>query len=98
MLQQDDPDDYVVATGESHSIKEFSELAFSYAGLNWKDYVVVDEKFYRPAEVHVLKGDFSKARKKLGWEPKVDFEELVRMMVDADLKRIKEAKKLSHEL
>ena len=90
MLQQDEPDDYVIATGEAYSIREFAKLAFNYAGLNWKDYVVVDEKFYRPAEVHVLKGDFSKAKKKLGWQPKIDFEELVKMMVDADLKRIKE--------
>ncbi len=88
MLQQDEPDDYVVATGEAHSIKEFTELAFSYVGLDWKDYVVVDKKFYRPAEVHVLRGDYSKAKKKLGWEPRVYFEELVRMMVDADLRRI----------
>ena len=93
MLQQDEPDDYVVAKGEAHSIEEFTELAFSYVGLNWKDYVVVDKKFYRPAEVHVLRGDYSKAKKKLGWEPKVDFRELVTMMVDADIQRIKEAKK-----
>ncbi len=92
MLQQDEAADYVVATGEAHSIKEFAQLAFSHVGLNWKDYVVIDEKFYRPAEVHVLRGDYSKARKKLGWVPKVDFEELVMMMVDADLKRIKEAR------
>jgi GDPmannose 4,6-dehydratase len=90
MLQQDEPDDYVIATGEAHSIEEFAKLAFSYAGLDWKDYVAMDEKLYRPAEVHVLRGDFSKAKKKLGWQPKVDFEELVKMMVDADLKRIKE--------
>ena len=90
MLQQDEPDDYVVATGETHSIKEFVELAFAYANLNWKDYVVMDEKFYRPAEVHVLKGNSSKAEKMLGWKAKVRFKELVQMMVDADLKRIKE--------
>lgn len=90
MLQQDEPDDYVAATGEAHSIEEFAELAFSYAGLNWKDYVVMDKKLYRPAEVHVLRGDYSKAAKKLGWEPRVDFKKLIRMMVDTDLKRIKE--------
>ena len=90
MLQQDEPDDYVIATGETHSIKEFVELAFAYLNLNWKDYVVMDEKFYRPAEIHVLRGNFSKAEKILGWKPKVHFEELVKMMIDADLRRIKE--------
>lgn len=88
MLQQDEPDDYVIATGEAHSVKEFVELVFSYVGLNWQDYVVIDEKLYRPAEVYELKGDFSKAKKKFGWEPKVNFEELVRMMVEADETRI----------
>jgi GDPmannose 4,6-dehydratase len=88
ILQQDSPDDYVIATGETHTVREFAELAFSYAGLKWKDYVKVDELLYRPAEVHELKGDFSKARKKLNWQPKVDFEKLVKMMVDEDLKRI----------
>ncbi|MHB8155091.1 MAG: GDP-mannose 4,6-dehydratase, partial [Candidatus Omnitrophota bacterium] len=89
MLQQDKPDDYVVATGETHTIKEFVKLAFGYAGLNWKKYVVIDKNFYRPAEVHILMGDYSKARKKLGWIPKVKFEELVKMMVGADLERLK---------
>jgi len=89
MLQQDEPDDYVIATGETHSIKEFVELAFSYVDLRWGDYVVIDERLYRPAEIHELRGDFSKAEKKLGWEPKVLFEELVEMMVEADLERIK---------
>jgi len=89
MLQQDEPDDYVIATGETHSVKEFIELAFGYASLNWKDYVVIDEKFYRPAEVYELKGDYKKAKKKLGWAPKVHFEELVKMMVETDLKKIK---------
>ena len=89
MLQQNEPDDYVIATGETYSVKEFVELAFSYVGLNWDDYVAIDEKLYRPAEVYELKGDFSKAKKKLGWQPKVDFKELVKMMVDADLKRTK---------
>jgi len=86
MLQQGKPDDYVIATGESHSIEEFVELAFSYAGLNWHDYVVIDQKFYRPAEVYELRGDYSKAKKILNWQPKVEFEELVKMMVDADLR------------
>lgn len=90
MLQQDKPDDYVIATGSTHSVKEFVELAFRYAGLNWRDYVVIDKDLYRPAEVHVLKGDFSKAKRKLKWEPTVQFEELVRMMVDSDLSLVKE--------
>lgn len=85
MLQQDEPDDYVIATGETHSVRELCEVAFSYAGLNYEDYVIVDEKFYRPAEVDLLIGDYSKARKKLGWSPAVSFKELVEMMVDADL-------------
>lgn len=86
MLQQNEPDDYVIATNETHSVKEFVELAFSYAGLNWKDHVVIDERFYRPADVHLLMGDYSKGNKKLGWEPKVKFDELIKMMVEADLK------------
>ena len=88
MLQQDKPDDYVIATNETHSVKEFADLAFRYAGLDWKDYVRIDKTFYRPAEINVLKGDYSKARKKLGWKPTVRFKELVRMMVDAELKRL----------
>jgi len=90
MLQQDEPDDYVIATGKTHSVNEFVELAFEHVGLDWKDYVIVDKNLYRPAEVHQLKGDFEKAKRILGWEPNVNFEELVKMMVDADLKRIKE--------
>ena len=89
MLQQEEPDDYVVATGESHSVKEFAEVAFKEAGLDWKNYVVVDERFYRPAEAHALCGDAAKARRVLGWEPEVAFEELVRMMVKADLKAVR---------
>ena len=88
MLQQDKPDDYVVATGETHSVREFIESAFDYVGLDWKKYVKIDKQFYRPAEVHRLIGDYSKAKKKLGWRPKVKFEQLVRMMVDADLKSV----------
>jgi GDPmannose 4,6-dehydratase len=91
MLQQDKPDDYVIATNETHSVKEFVRLAFDYVNLNWKDYVKIDKTFYRPAEVHLLKGDYSKAKKKLGWKPTVDFAGLVKMMVDADLKRIKDS-------
>ena len=85
MLQQDKPDDYVIATNESHSVGEFCELAFDQVGLNWQDYVVVDRQFYRPAEVHTLRGDYSKAKKQLMWEPKINFEELVAMMVEADM-------------
>ena len=90
MLQQSKPDDYVIATGETHSVKEFVELAFGYAGLNWKKFVKIDRKHYRPAEVDILLGDYSKAKKKLGWMPKIKFRDLVRMMVDADLKRLSE--------
>jgi GDPmannose 4,6-dehydratase len=89
MLQQEKPDDYVVATGEEHSVREFVEQAFNYVGLNWEDYVIVDDRFYRPAEVHILKGDYSKANKILGWKPKVKFNELVEMMVERDLKKLK---------
>jgi len=89
MLQQDQPEDYVIATGETHSVKEFIELAFDRAGLNWKDYVVVDPKFFRPAEVDLLLGDPTKAKKKLNWKPEIDFHGLINMMVDADLARIK---------
>jgi GDPmannose 4,6-dehydratase len=88
MLQQDEPDDYVIGTGETHSVREFCELAFGAVGLNYEDYVVVDPKFYRPAEVDLLISDPSKAREKLGWQPQVSFRELVEMMVEADLKRL----------
>jgi len=84
MLQQGEPDDYVIATGESHSVKEFLELAFDYVGLDWRRYVEQDARYFRPTEVEYLEGDASKAKAKLGWEPKVRFDELVRMMVDHD--------------
>jgi len=87
MMQQEAPDDYVVATGESHSVNELVQLAFDYAELDWEKYVVIDPTFKRPAEVDVLLGDASKARERLGWEPKVHFPELVRMMAQADLDR-----------
>ncbi len=87
MLQQERADDYVVATGESHSVRELVELAFSHAGLNWQEYVVVDPTLKRPAEVDRLLGDATKARQRLGWSPKVRFPELVQMMVEADLAR-----------
>jgi GDPmannose 4,6-dehydratase len=85
MLQQDQADDYVVATGETHSVREFLEEAFSYVGLHWQDHVKVDPKYFRPAEVDILLGDPTKARTKLGWAPRVAFKELVRLMVDADM-------------
>jgi len=89
MLQQEKPDDYVIATGKSHSVEEFVELAFSYLNLDWREYVKIDPKLFRPAEVDHLVGDASKARKILGWEPSVKFPELVKMMVDADLEFLK---------
>ena len=85
MLQQDSPDDFVVATGETYSVREFCEIAFGHVGLNWEDHVVVDEAFYRPAEVDLLVGDPTKAHDVLGWKPEVGFQDLVTMMVDADL-------------
>jgi len=93
MLQQEEPEDFVIATGVSHTVRDFCRLAFDYLGLNWEDYVVSDEQFFRPAEVHQLLGDSSKAKAKLGWQPTVGFEELVRMMVDADLERLQRKQK-----
>ena len=89
MLQQDEPDNYVVGTGETHSVQEFCEIAFGRVDLDYKAHVIVDERFYRPAEVDLLISDPSKAGKVLGWEPKVTFKQLVEMMVDSDLKRLK---------
>ncbi|MFQ3627258.1 MAG: GDP-mannose 4,6-dehydratase [Cyanobacteriota bacterium] len=88
MLQQEQPDDYVVATGETHEVREFLELAFGYVNLNWQDYVEFDERYLRPAEVDLLIGDPSKAKAKLGWQPSVSFEQLVYLMVEADLKAL----------
>ena len=88
MLQQDQPDDYVIATGETHSVKEFLEESFSYSGLDWKDHVEIDPKYYRPVEVDLLVGDAGKARRLLKWEPKTKFEDLVHLMVDADTSRL----------
>jgi GDPmannose 4,6-dehydratase len=90
MLQQDRPDDYVIATGETHSVKEFCEEAFGLVGLDWQDYVELDKRYLRPAEVDILLGDASKAKKQLGWEPKVKFKELVRIMVEADVKSLED--------
>lgn len=88
MLQQDEPDDYVVATGETHSVREFVELAFGVVDLDWQKYVEISEDYYRPTEVDVLQGDYSKAKKVLGWEPETTFEGLVEIMVKADLEEI----------
>jgi GDPmannose 4,6-dehydratase len=85
MLQQDKPDDYVIATGETHTVREFLDLAFKHAGLEWEKFVEIDPRYYRPAEVDVLIGDASKAKKQLGWKPKTNFEELVRIMTEADM-------------
>lgn len=90
MLQQEKADDFVVATGESHSIREFLDEAFGYVGMDWKKVVEIDPRYFRPTEVDFLLGDASKAKRQLGWAPKVEFHELVRIMVDADLEFIGE--------
>lgn len=95
MLQQEKPVDYVIATGMTHTVRQLLETAFRYVGLNYPDYVEVDPAYLRPAEVHHLRGDYSLAKRQLGWEPKVSFEELVKMMVEADLARL-EQKPVSH--
>lgn len=89
MLQQKKADDYVIATGETHSVREFLEEAFGYAGMNWKKHIEIDKRYFRPTEVDILIGDSSKAKKKLKWKPKVNFKQLVKMMVDADMQVIK---------
>jgi GDPmannose 4,6-dehydratase len=88
MLQQDRPDDYVIGTGESHSVKEFVERAFAYAGLDWRAHVEVDARYFRPTEVEYLRADASKAKQQLGWQPKVSVEELTAIMVDADVEQV----------
>ena len=85
MLQQEQPDDYVICSGMTHSVREFCDLAFSHLGLNYEDHVVVDEQFFRPAEVDLLVGDYGKAKRVLAWEPSTSFKDLVAMMVEADL-------------
>ena len=90
MLQQDEPDDYVIATGQTHSVERLLEVAFAHVGLNWRDYAVQDQRFMRPAEVDLLVGDPAKAKKALGWTPRVSFEELIGMMVEADLKKLRD--------
>ncbi|HET7286438.1 MAG TPA: GDP-mannose 4,6-dehydratase [Pyrinomonadaceae bacterium] len=95
MLQQDEADDYVIATGETHSVREFLDEAFGRLDLDWKQFVEIDPRYFRPAEVDLLVGDASKARRKLGWEPKITFKELVRTMVDADLADLKRTHNLA---
>ena len=90
MLQQPQPDDYVIATGETHSVREFLEEAFGHANLDWKKYVDQDPRYLRPAEVDLLLGDASKAKRQLGWAPKTKFRELVKLMVDADIRLLKD--------
>jgi GDPmannose 4,6-dehydratase len=85
ILQQEQPDDYVIATGETHSVQEFCEEAFGHVGLDWHQYVEIDKMYYRPAEVDLLMGDASKAKKLLGWQPTTRFKDLVKLMVDADV-------------
>ena len=88
MLQQDKPDTFVIATGKTTTVRDMCKIAFDYVGLNYEDYVVIDPKFYRPAEVDLLRGDPAKAEKELGWKAETPLEDLIRMMVDADLKRV----------
>jgi GDPmannose 4,6-dehydratase len=90
MLQQDKPKDYVIGTNETHTIKEVCEIAFSHVGLNWEDYVTTNQKLLRPTEIKELKGDYSLAKKELGWQPRTSFKDLITLMVDADLERFKQ--------
>ena len=90
MLQQDKPDDYVIATERTHTVRRFCEIAFGHVGLNWQDHVILDERFVRPAEVDLLIGDATKAHEQLGWQPRTSFEDLVAMMVDSDLAALQE--------
>jgi GDPmannose 4,6-dehydratase len=95
MLQQEKPDDFVIATGETHSVREFLDEAFGYLNLDWQQFVEIDPRYFRPAEVDLLIGDASKARKQLGWEPKVSFRQLVQMMIDADVAELKQKHNLT---
>jgi GDPmannose 4,6-dehydratase len=90
MLQQERPEDYVIATAETHSVREFLDVAFGHAGLDWQKHVEIDPNYYRPAEVDLLIGDYSKAKTQLGWEPKTKFNDLVKLMVDADVQMVKD--------
>jgi GDPmannose 4,6-dehydratase len=94
MMQQDEPDDYVIATGETHSVREFVEIVFGKLGLDYKRHVSIDQKYFRPTEVDILLGDATKAKKKLGWAPKVTFEQLIDMMIEADMEMAKKEKTL----
>ena len=98
MMQQDQPEDYIIATGETHTVKEFLEEAFGCAGLDWQKHVKIDPRYYRPAEVDLLLGDAGKAKRKLGWEPKTTFPELVRLMVDADIELVNKENHLTIKL
>ena len=89
MLQADEPRDYVIGTNTTHSVEDVCRIAFEHVGLNWEDHVVSDKRFMRPTEIKELKGDYSKAKAELGWEPRTSFEDLIRLMVDADLKRFR---------
>ncbi|MFN3551398.1 MAG: GDP-mannose 4,6-dehydratase, partial [Endomicrobiia bacterium] len=93
MLQQDKPDDYIIATGETHSVKKFVQLAFETIGLDWEEYIEIDRNLFRPAEVYELRGDITKIKKNIGWKPKVKFKELVELMVKNDIKEIYEIQK-----
>ena len=95
MLQAPHPEDYVIATGEMHSVRELLEVAFGHLGLDYRDHVVVDTQYLRPAEVDMLVGDYSKAHKQLGWEPTVSFEEMIRLMVEADIELVRANQKTS---
>ncbi len=97
MLQQDEPGDYVIATGKTHTVRKLLQIAFGYVGLHWEDYVVIDENLIRAAEVNRLLGDASKAREKLSWSPKVRFEELIMMMVESDLRKLKDVNYINGE-
>jgi GDPmannose 4,6-dehydratase len=98
MMQQEKPDDYIIATGETHTVQEFLDEAFTCAGLNWREYVKIDPRYFRPAEVDVLLGDSGKAKRNLGWEPKTTFRELVRLMVDADIELVNKENHLTIKL
>ena len=95
MLQHDEPDDFVVATGETQSIRQFLDYSFEHLDLDWNDYVEIDPRYFRPTEVDLLLGDYSKAKEKLGWEPKVDCKQLAQMMVDSDMKMAKNEQKMA---
>jgi GDPmannose 4,6-dehydratase len=94
MLQQDEPDDYIIATGENHSVREFAEKVFQKLDLDWEEYIAIDQRYFRPTEVDVLLGDYRKAQEKLGWKPKVGFDQLIDMMVEADLELAKKERTL----